>query len=119
MKNKASYFVKKSRCHFVNFLQGSVELRVFASLFYDYGKRLADSCPYPLNLQHKQTREFFDQNVVSCLNTFPNLKGCDTAFIPHVNHKISLEAYAKKSAKSGFALKVKKHAEQRQQSALT
>ena len=77
-------------------------MRLLSSVFYDYGKSLRTACPYKPDLKEKQTMEFLQSNIKAYLQTFPNLKDISVACIPHVNHKITIEAFVKKSAKSGF-----------------
>ena len=59
-------------------LQGTVESRLLTSVFYDFGKSLASSCPYAVD--HMLADDFFMTAFREFIDLFPNLRLCDESF---------------------------------------
>ena len=88
----------------------------FISVFYDYGKCLFQACPFPPDLKHPATNNYFMSNVNHVMKRFPNLQ-MNSPNSPIANLKIEVgsarvrkyspEAFVRVNARNGFISRIK------------
>ena len=80
------------------FQKDSVEFKLASSILYDFGKELANVCPYTAD--GIKAKVFFHQNFKNFIAIFPCLK---TDLIQNIRiAKKSAEAHMKNNARAGF-----------------
>ena len=94
------------------FSQGTVESRLLASIFYEQGKVIAQSCPYDKDWKNMRTREYVKQQMNEFLLNFPNLN-IDSApskglkILVGTGHCYTPMAFIRMHTRNGFMSKSK------------
>ena len=87
-------------------VQGSVECRLLASVFYDFGKSLAALCPHSQEPSSNSANEFFMSAFQQFISSFPNLRLSDDSFASQKIEtgctRFTYLAYARLHARNGF-----------------
>jgi len=81
------------------FQKGTIENRLFSSVFYEYGKELAKMCPFS-DVKNPDTKLFFHSQMKFILSQFSNL--CIQERFKFGGSVYSFSSFAKMNAMNGF-----------------
>ena len=82
-----------------------MECKLLSSIFYDLGKNLAESCPFPPDAKNKATNEYFLKAVEEFLLSLPLLHQfvySTKMRIINGTNNLTCHAFVKMNARNGF-----------------